>query len=193
MGLNVPNLLSILRMGLIPFFIIALTEGDVTKGLVIFAVAGVTDALDGFAARFWNQQTLLGTYLDPAADKLLLTTAYVMLTLESVAGVLAIPLWVTVLVITRDVLIVVLAAALYMAHDVKSFPPTKISKLTTVVQVVTVVLVLLVNSFAGFAGRHPLFVEVVEWSTYLVALLTVASGLFYLYHRNQLSADSPAD
>lgn len=191
MGLNVPNLLSILRMGLIPFFIIALTEGDVGKGLAIFAFAGVTDALDGFAARFWNQQTLLGTYLDPAADKLLLTTAYVMLTLESVAGVLAIPLWVTVLVITRDVLIVVLAAALYMAHDVKSFPPSQISKLTTVVQVVTVVLVLLVNAFADLALRHPLLVEAAEWSTYLVALLTVASGLFYLYNRNQISAGPP--
>ena len=73
LAVSLPNLLSLLRMGLIPFFVIAVTEADMAKALGIFVLAGVTDGLDGFIARFWKQQTLLGAYLDPAADKLLLT------------------------------------------------------------------------------------------------------------------------
>ena len=135
---SLPNLLSLLRMGLVPFFVIAVTQADMAKALGIFVLAGVTDALDGFIARFWKQQTLLGTYLDPAADKLLLISAYVVLTLESLTPVMSIPLWVTILVIARDVLIVTTAAALHMALGTKKFPPTALSKLTTGAQVGTV-------------------------------------------------------
>ena len=79
------------------------------KALLIFLVAGVTDALDGFIARFWGQQSLLGAYLDPIADKLLLTSAYVVLSIPSLNHGAPIPLWVTILVIARDVLIVAVA------------------------------------------------------------------------------------
>ncbi len=83
MNFTVPNLLSLLRMGIIPLFVIALLEGQPRRALILFLVAGVTDALDGFIARFWNQRSVLGTYLDPIADKLLLMTAYVILSVPS--------------------------------------------------------------------------------------------------------------
>lgn len=176
MTLNLPNLLSLLRMGLVPLFVIAITRGEMGKALAIFVVAGVTDALDGFIARFWDQQTTLGTFLDPAADKLLMTAGYVALTIERLTPVLSIPLWVTILVIARDVLIVVTAAALYAAQDVKSFPPLALSKVTTALQVLAVALVLLANTGAAGAAVASL----AEWSVYLVAVFTVASGVGYL-------------
>jgi len=184
---SLPNLLSLLRMGLVPFFVIAVTQADMAKALGIFVLAGVTDALDGFIARFWKQQTLLGTYLDPAADKLLLISAYVVLTLESLTPVMSIPLWVTILVIARDVLIVTTAAALHMALGTKKFPPTALSKLTTGAQVGTVVLVLVANVAVETAWLG----EAALWAAYLVAALTLASGLHYVA-RAMRASNAPA-
>lgn len=185
--MNLPNLLSLLRMGLVPLFIIAVTRGEMGEALIIFVVAGVTDALDGFVARFWAQQTLLGTYLDPAADKLLMTGAYVVLTIGALTPGYTIPLWVTILVIARDVLIVVIAAAFYAAHDVKAFPPTMLSKVTTALQVAAVVLVLLANLWP----QQRLVAEIAEWSVYLVALLTVVSGVNYMHRSPYFGQAAP--
>lgn len=185
MSLNLPNLLSLLRMGLVPLFIIALTRGEVGKALAIFVVAGVTDALDGFIARFWGQQTTLGTFLDPAADKLLMTAGYVVLTIDRLTPELTIPLWVTILVIARDVLIVITAAALYAAQDVRSFPPTFLSKVTTAVQVLALGLVLLANTLADPGAVR----EVAEWTVYVVAVLTVASGVGYVVRAGRLDGE----
>ena len=104
MTFTIPNLLSLLRMGLVPLFIITVVNSDWRKALLIFLVAGITDALDGFIARFWNQKSLLGSYLDPIADKLLLTSAYVVLSIPGLNRGAEIPLWITILVIARDVL-----------------------------------------------------------------------------------------
>jgi cardiolipin synthase (CMP-forming) len=181
MNFTLPNLLSLLRMGLVPLFIIALTEGEARRALLIFVVAGVTDALDGFIARFFHQKTLLGTYLDPLADKMLLTSAYVVLAIPSLNPVLPIPLWVTILVIARDVLIIVVAIALSLATGVKRFPPAPIGKVTTVMQVATVVLVLVV----GVIGPRPDLELVATGAFYLTAALTVASGLTYIVRANR--------
>jgi len=181
---NLPNLLSLLRMGLVPLFVIALTRGEMGKALAIFIVAGVTDALDGFIARFWGQQTTLGTFLDPAADKLLMTAGYVVLTIERLTPELSIPLWVTILVIARDVLIVIIAAAFYAAQDVKSFPPTFLSKVTTAVQVFALALVLLANTWTTDTVG-----QLAEWSLYLVALLTVGSGVGYLVRGGKMDRE----
>lgn len=178
---NLPNLLSLVRMGLIPFFIIALSRGEMGEALIIFVVAGVTDGLDGFIARVTGTQTKLGAYLDPAADKLLQVSAFVVLTFESVASAFAIPFWVTVLVIARDVLIVVLVVGLYMAYQVSYFPPTMISKTNTVAQIVAVVLVLLFNMRPDWLGVG----EAAQWTLYVVAVLTVASGVHYVYRANR--------
>jgi cardiolipin synthase (CMP-forming) len=184
---SLPNLLSLLRMALVPLFIIAITRGAALEALLLFALAGVTDAFDGFIARFWNQQTALGAYLDPAADKLLLTSAYVTLTIEAFNPLLTIPLWVTILVIARDVLIVVAAFSLSMALGIKSFPPALISKLTTVMQVVAVVLVLVHLVWPGEPLR-----TVALTAIYLVAALTVASGLNYVRLVNRRLAEQRA-
>jgi cardiolipin synthase (CMP-forming) len=181
MTFTLPNLLSLLRMGLVPLFIIAVTDGEPRRALLIFVAAGVTDALDGFIARFYHQQTLLGTYLDPIADKILLTSAYVVLAIPSLNPVLPIPLWVTVLVITRDVVIVVVASALFLATGVKRFPPAPIGKVTTAMQVTTVVLVLLVG-----LGHAPESLELTATvAIYAAAALTIASGLTYIILANR--------
>lgn len=180
--INLPNLLSLVRMGLIPFFIIALGRGEMGKALAIFVVAGITDGLDGFIARVTGTQTTLGAYLDPAADKLLQVSAFVVLTFESVAQALAIPFWVTVLVIARDVLIIVLVVGLYMAHNVTNFPPTMISKTNTVAQITSVILVLLFNMRPDWTGVG----EAAQWNLYLVAVLTVASGVHYVWRANRV-------
>jgi cardiolipin synthase len=184
MSFTIPNLLSLLRMGLVPVFIIAVLDGEMRKALLIFAVAGVTDALDGFIARFWDQQSLLGTYLDPIADKLLLTSSYIALSFPNLNHGLLIPVWMTVLVISRDVLMVIVALVLYLASGVRRFPPTVLGKITTVFQVLAVVLVLFVGIFPG--------VETVALGVlYLMTGLTVASGLNYVYRSNRLIEPKP--
>lgn len=178
---TIPNLLTLLRMGLIPLFIITLVNGEPRKALLVFVVAGVTDALDGFIARFWKQQSLVGSFLDPLADKLLLMSAYVVLSIPSVSHGAPIPLWVTVLVITRDVLLVTVALVVFVAVGVRRFPPTILSKINTVFQVVAIVLVLL----AGTLPEVRLLELASETCLYLVAGLTLASGLDYVYRATQ--------
>jgi len=179
MSLTIPNLLSLLRMGLVPFFIISVIDGQPRRALAVFVAAGVTDALDGAIARIYHQQSLLGSYLDPIADKLLLTSAYVMLSIPSLHHGTPIPVWVTVLVIARDVLLIAVALVLYLAVGVKKFPPSVLSKITTVVQVTAVVLVLL----SGLAASLE---PVALGAMYLVGALTLASGLDYIVHVNRL-------
>jgi cardiolipin synthase (CMP-forming) len=177
MTFTIPNLLSLLRMGLIPLFIILVMNGDLRKALLVFVVAGVTDALDGFIARFWHQQSPLGAYLDPIADKLLLTTAYVMLSIPGLNHGTRIPPWITILVIARDVLMVSVALVLYLAAGVKRFPPSVLSKINTILQVAAVVLVLVSGAFPDLRSIE----LAAETTLYLVAGLTVASGLHYIY------------
>lgn len=181
MKLTIPNLLSLLRMGLVPLFIIAVIDGESRKALLIFLIAGVTDALDGFIARSANQRSLLGAYLDPIADKLLLTSAYVALAIPQLNHGAPIPLWITVLVLARDLLIVVMALVLYLAAGVRRFPPSVLSKLTTVLQVTAVVLVLV-------SALWPQLEPVATTLVYGVALFTVASGLDYIVRASRLQA-----
>jgi cardiolipin synthase (CMP-forming) len=186
MSFTIPNLLSLFRMGLVPFFIIAVLEGQATRALLLFVAAGVTDALDGAIARFFNQRSALGAYLDPIADKLLLTSAYVVLAFPGVGEVMRIPAWVSVLVIARDVLLVTVALILYLALGVKRFPPSLLSKLTTLTQVAAVVLVLASGSF-------PKVEEAATGMVYLAAGLTIASGLDYVLRSNRLVGDKTGE
>jgi len=173
LGITIPNLLSLLRMGLVPVFILTVLNDEPGKALGVFLVAGITDALDGFIARVWGQQSLLGTYLDPIADKLLLMTAYVVLAIPGQHPGPLIPAWVSVLVLARDVLIIIIVMVMHLAAGVKSFSPTRVSKATTLIQVVTVLLVL-------SAGLSPSF-ETAAWvCIYLTAVLTLVSGVDYL-------------
>ena len=182
MSFNVPNLISLLRMALVPIFVIAVLDGDVRGALWIFAVAGITDALDGFIARFWKQQTTLGAYLDPAADKLLLVTAYVVLAIPGLHSGFVIPVWITALVITRDVVIVVMALLLHLASGVTRFPPSPVSKVNTGFQVGAVILVLL-------SGVDPRLVGAAMFATFGVAALTLLSGVDYIGRANRLVSE----
>lgn len=177
---NVPNLISLLRMAMVPVFVITVLDGDPRGALLIFGLAGLTDALDGFVARFWKQQTALGAYLDPAADKLLLVTAYVVLAIPNLHPGYVIPAWVSALVITRDVVIVVVALLLYLAAGVSRFPPSPISKINTVAQVAAVLLVL-------SSGVAPRLETTAMISVFVVAVLTLTSGIDYIVRANRRS------
>lgn len=181
MKFTIPNLLSILRMGLVPLFIISILDGRPGRALAVAIVAGVTDGLDGFIARFYRQESILGAYLDPAADKLLLVSAYVVLAIPLGQG-LTVPVWVSVLVIARDVLIVLLALIFYLALGIKRFPPNGLGKLTTAVQIGTAMMVLVSRIRPGFETAA-------LFAIYLVAGLTVASGLYYIYRVSRLPAE----
>jgi len=181
MNLTIPNLISLIRMGLTPFFVIAVLEQKPERALAIFILAGVTDALDGLIARYFDQKSALGAYLDPIADKLLLTAGFVILAIPNTHGGIVIPLWITVLVLARDIAILGIALVLQLVVSIKEFPPLGLSKVTTAMQITAVVLVLL----SGLTGS----VDGVAVATlYLAAGLTILSGLLYIQHVNKLLA-----
>ncbi|MBI5379724.1 MAG: CDP-diacylglycerol--glycerol-3-phosphate 3-phosphatidyltransferase [Nitrospirae bacterium] len=166
--MNLPNFLTTLRILLIPVFIIALLYGEYGLALGLFALAGVTDGLDGFIARSRHQQTRLGSYLDPIADKLLLDTSFITL-----AVLQELPVWLAVIVLSRDVAIVVGSAVLYMQeHALKVFP-SWLGKGTTFLQLVLVAVTLLFMNFGG----DPLLHQLLIWA---VAAFTILSGLHYI-------------
>jgi cardiolipin synthase len=184
-AITIPNLLSLLRLGLTPLFLISVVNGRPGVALLIFAFAGITDALDGWIARAYRLQSRLGAYLDPAADKLLLTSAYVVLAIPGLHPGVNIPVWVTVMVIARDVIIVTIALILYLATNRTRFPPTRLSKLNTIVQVATAILVLA-------SGVWKELEAVAEWAIWAVATTTFVSGIAYIFLVNRLAGERPA-
>jgi cardiolipin synthase (CMP-forming) len=167
--INIPNILTVLRILVTPLFVIFLIRDQHGYALLIFILAGVSDGLDGLIARWLNQRSDLGAVLDPIADKLLLTAAYITL------GILRdIPGWLAVLVISRDVLIVTGIAVLTFADIHFDIRPSLISKWTTVFQILMVGVSLL---DLGFSGAQTLQL-VLGWVT---AGMTVLSGLHYTY------------
>lgn len=133
-----PNLLTLLRLFIIPFLVIAVLDRRYGQAFTLFVLAGFSDGLDGLAARLTKQYTRLGLYLDPIADKLLLSTLFVVLT-----HVGLVPLYVTVLVFSRDLGILLIATLLFATGTLRDFRPSLLGKLNTLVQIVglTVVLV----------------------------------------------------
>lgn len=168
---SAPNALTILRICLAPFLVTAILENRFIVGFVLFVVAGLTDALDGALARILKQRTVLGQYLDPVADKLLLSTLFIVLT-----HMRLIPARVTVLVFGRDLAILVVAAILYAAVGRRDFRPSIFGKANTVAQVTAVAVVLLHQT------DHAGWVTVLR-TVFLDAtiVLTIASGLHYAW------------
>ena len=184
--MTLPNGLSILRMGLVPWFVIALLQGRHGQALVVFLLAALTDALDGFLARSLDQASSLGAYLDPIADKLLIVSAFVLLAWPG-GPAPRIPLWISVLVIARDLLILLIAAVMFAALGHLDFPPTRLGKANTLCQVVAVGLVLV----ASMLPQVTLAARIALW---LVAALTIGSSLQYLWRLDRLvAARSEAD
>ena len=140
-------------MVLIPVFVSLLFYQNFVLALTVFILAGVTDGLDGLLARRFNQKSQLGTILDPIADKLLLVTSFVVLSMRSVfpqplPSHLPIPFWVTVAVISRDVFILVGAAAINIVTGFRGFRPSLLGKVNTAVQIVAIAVII-------FAARFP--------------------------------------
>lgn len=175
--LTIPNLISFLRLALIPVFASLLFYGYGATALVVFLIAGISDGLDGFIARRFKQESELGTIIDPIADKLLMTTAFIILTMPNVmqpARHLPVPFWVTAAVIGRDVLIITVAGAINMITGFRGFKPSWLGKASTFVQVVAVGLILL-SPVAGYSFYLP--------TVYTsVAFFAVVSGIHYIFH-----------
>jgi cardiolipin synthase len=144
-NLTAANQLTLLRMLLVPVFVILLMYGYRGWALVSFFVAGITDLLDGLIARRSGQKTTLGTWLDPMADKLLLVTMFVMLTLPGIGLANRLPLWFTILVISRDVVIVLTVAVVNLAVGRRTFRPSIYGKIATALYIVTGVAALYFN------------------------------------------------
>jgi cardiolipin synthase (CMP-forming) len=143
---TIPNGITLLRIALTPFFVLATVSANHGVALALFVAAGVSDAVDGLLARLLGMRSLIGTYLDPIADKVLLVSAFVALTVPE-PGAVRIPLWLTVMALSRDILIVLVALLLYLGAGVRQFPPSVWGKVTTFVEVFAVGLVLVTNAF----------------------------------------------
>jgi cardiolipin synthase len=170
---TIANQLTLLRMLLIPAFVILTLYGESGWALAVFALAGLTDLLDGVAARAAGQKSELGAWLDPVADKLLLVTTFVVLTLPNIGLVNRIPLWLTVLVISRDVGIVLSVAIVNLAVGPRTFRPSPLGKAATAIFIVACIVVMLFN----YLGYHSRWVDA---AIGISAAITVVSALDYV-------------
>jgi cardiolipin synthase len=170
-NVNIPNFLTVLRIVLVPIIVILLIQGQFTKALVCFIIAGVTDGLDGMFARILNQMTVVGAYLDPLADKVLVISMYATL---AIIGV--IPGWLAVIVISRDCIILGGILVLTLMSVKMEIKPSFVSKINTMLQLATILVALSMK--AGGAEMH--FREVFVLVCWLTAIFTVISGGDYL-------------
>ncbi len=170
---NAPNLLTLIRICLAPFLVAAILEGHFLLSFWLFLAAGLTDALDGALARLLKQRSMLGQYLDPVADKLLLSTLFLVLMYKGLM-----PTTVTVLVFGRDVGILLVSALLYAAVGRREFQPSIWGKANTLAQIAAVAAVLLYQSQLA----HAPWIAVTRQVTLDATMaLTVISGLHYAW------------
>ncbi len=168
---STPNLLTFLRLCIVPFLVLAVLDGHYPLAFGLFIFAGVTDALDGLVARILHQRTLLGQYLDPVVDKLLLSTLFLVLHHEEL-----ISRKVTVLVFARDLGILVVAAILYATTSIRNFRPSIFGKGNTLAQILALAAVLLSRFFS------PAWVLLLRhWALSATVSLTVFSGFHYAW------------
>lgn len=170
--LTLPNVLSFLRILLIPLFLFMMLQQKVIEAFVVFLIAGLTDLLDGITARLWHQKTKIGALLDPAADKLLMTASFIILTFPSLNSPSTIPLWLTIVVISRDVYLVSSTLILYKIRSQKSFPPTFLGKASTVCQMSVILFVLFTNSLQ-------ISFPYLTWLYLITLAFTLLSGFHY--------------
>jgi len=176
--INIANGLTAARVLLVPYFAYLLISGRGRAALLVFALCGATDALDGLLARWLRQRTLVGALLDPIADKLLMATAFIVLSYVHIA-----PLRLTIMVISRDIFILVGSFLYLLLLDSSDIRPTGLSKANTAVQILTVIYFLSIAAFPAEAkalgtGRGSLSDRIV---TLICAVTTVTSGLQYMY------------
>ena len=176
------NQLTLLRRLLIPAFVILVVYGEMGWALLAFLVAGITDALDGLIARWTGQKTTLGAWLDPTADKLLLVSTFIVLTLPGIGLVSRIPVWLTVCLISRDLTIVVTVIIVNLAIGRRTFRPTLLGKIATGIYIATGLVFLVVN----YLGRPS---PVTDVMVYLSLIITVFSALHYIRHASRIISE----
>jgi cardiolipin synthase len=185
--LTVPNQLTFLRLGFLPFFIIFVLYRHYSWALAILILAALTDFMDGTLARTLQQKTALGAYLDPIADKLLLSSSFVALALTG-----QIRWWLTILVLGRDVLILITAAVILATVGYRPFPPSIYGKITTTLEIFLVFVVLMIAVINGEGYSHT-FETLRKLLGYLVAGFTVFSGFHYSVVVARGLSQPPAD
>jgi len=183
--LNLANQLTLLRLALVPAFALLTLYGELGWALIVFVVAGITDGLDGLVARMTNQRTAVGAWLDPMADKLLLLTTFIVLSLPGIGLTNRLPLWLTVLIISRDIVIVLTVAVITLALGPRVFKPTIYGKAATATYIVTSIVVMLFN----YLKQTSVLVDV---GIYASLVLTLVSGAHYVVHVRRIINEPPA-
>lgn len=168
---TVPNQITLLRLGILPFFLILIAYEHYRYALLILVLAGCSDGIDGLLARKLNQKSAVGAYLDPIADKLLLSSSFVILAMEK-----KLAWWLTIMVLSRDIMMLTVAAVILLISGYRPFPPSLLGKATTFFQIILVFAVVL---GAGYPNE-PL-TALTRGLIYLVAVLTTLSGFHYSF------------
>lgn len=184
--LTIPNLLTLLRLLLVPCFLAASVRERWTVAFVLFVTAAVTDVLDGMIARRLNQRSRLGAILDPAADKTMMICGYLFYTYSARMPLVRIPAWLTFVVFARDFLIILFAYLLYTRVQVKRFPPSWAGKSSTVLQAVTMATTVAVNGFL------PKLLPLAQWLFRAALVMTLVSAWDYLRRGERLLEDGLA-
>ncbi len=181
--MTVPNFITTIRIILTPIFIVYLINDQHLYALIIFALCCVSDGLDGFVARVFNQKSSLGAYLDPIADKLLLLATFITLGIRG-----SLPPWLTVTVIARDVLILLGVVFLFLIRmEFVRIKPSILSKITTCLQFASVIVVLARPTFMIWPEAY------YRYLFYLTAFFTISSGLHYMHYWFTLIGEGPAN
>jgi cardiolipin synthase len=168
---TVPNQITLLRLGFLPLFLILIVYEHYRWALVILVLAGFSDGIDGLLARRLNQKSSIGAYLDPIADKLLLSSSFVILAMEKI-----IPWWLTIMVLSRDILLLMVAAVIILISGYRPFPPSLLGKATTFFQIILVFAAILAAAYPNASLS-----ELNRILAYFVAALTTVSGFQYSF------------
>ncbi|MCC6919192.1 MAG: CDP-alcohol phosphatidyltransferase family protein [Alphaproteobacteria bacterium] len=168
MALSLPNLISIVRLLLVPLIVSLMLGQDYGLAFAVFVIAGISDAIDGFIAKRFNMQTVLGSYLDPVADKALLVCVYVTLGVQGHMAQLLVTM-----VVARDFLIIGAVILSYVVGHMLAIAPFMLSKLNTVLQI------MLAGAMLAMLGFYPAARDDLYWAQWVVGVTTVLSGLAY--------------
>jgi cardiolipin synthase len=168
---TVPNQITLLRLGFLPFFLILVSYEEYKWALAVLVFVALTDAIDGFLARRLHQKSALGAYLDPIADKLLLSSSFVVLAMTK-----KIAWWLTILVLSRDLLLLVVAAVILIIQGYRAFPPSLLGKATTFFEIALVF-------FVVFAAAYPndRAMGIIRYLGFTVAVFVIVSGFHYAF------------
>jgi cardiolipin synthase (CMP-forming) len=173
------NQLTLTRVLLVPVFVILVVYGYLGWALIVFMVAGLTDLFDGLLARTLSRRTALGAWLDPMADKFLVVATFVVLTLPNLGLVNRLPIWLTILIISRDLLIVVTVAIINLAVGRREFRPSIYGKIATATYIMTCVTIMYFN----YLQRTSMWVEA---GIYASAVITLISTVHYAIYGTKL-------